>query len=53
MKDHLMQMVAVLIFSCIFILIFYLYGIPVKIYSYAFTVFRGWCCNDNHQLLEI
>lgn len=38
MKDHLMQMVAVLIFSCIFILIFYLYGIPVKIYSYAFLL---------------
>ncbi|WP_394926767.1 sensor histidine kinase [uncultured Robinsoniella sp.] len=38
MKDHLMEMVAVVIFTCIFILIFYLYGIPVKIYGYAFLL---------------
>lgn len=38
LKDHLMQMVAVLIFSFIFMLIFYLYGIPIKIYGYAFIL---------------
>ena len=38
LRDHRMEMVAVLIFSCIFVLIFYLYGIPVKIYGYAFLL---------------
>lgn len=36
--DHLMQILAIFIFSFIFLLIFYLYGIPAKIYSYAFLL---------------